>query len=40
MVEKGINELQDLLLRSNLEQNSLRRLKSDVLNDLPKTSNQ
>lgn len=35
---KAFSEAEDIILRSNLKQNSLRRMKSDVLNELPKSS--
>ena len=35
---KAFSESEDIILRSNLRQNSLRRMKSQVLNELPKSS--
>lgn len=35
---KAFSEAEDIILRSNLKQNSLRRMKSQVLNELPKSS--
>ena len=34
----AFSQLEDISLKSNLKQNSLRRLKRDVLNELPETS--